>query len=171
MSSSTAVPTSSGPRGRLRDVVPNVWLGDYKPGPLNALTDVPGVAVHVQSIRSHRGSVNTGVTTILPRRDWFNKACYAGEFRLNGSGELTGSHWIDETGLLHSPVVITNSYAVGAAYEGIYRSAVADHAHDDGGVDWFLLPVVGETFEGWLNDLTVFAVRPEHVVAGIAAAE
>lgn len=171
--SSTTVPTSSGPRARLRDVVPNVWLGDYKPGPLNALTDVPGVAVHLQSIHSHSGSVNTGVTTILPRRDWFNKACYAGIFRLNGSGKMTGSHWIEETGLLHSPIVITNSYAVGAAYEGIYRSAVKDQAHrgDGDGVDWFLLPVVAETFDGWLNDMTVFAVRPEHIVTGIAEAK
>jgi D-aminopeptidase len=128
--------------------------------------------VHTQEIRSHSGSVNTGVTTILPRADWFNKACYAAIFSLNGSGEMTGSHWIAETGLLHSPIIITNSFAVGAAYEGIYRHAVAEHgSKDDGSVDWFLLPVVAETFDGWLNDLTVFAVRPEHIVAGIAGAE
>jgi D-aminopeptidase len=170
MSSST-VPTSSGPRARLRDVVPNVWLGDYKTGPLNALTDVPGVAVHLQSIHSHSGSVNTGVTTILPRKDWFNKACYAGMFRLNGSGEMTGSHWIEETGLLHSPIIITNSFAVGAAYEGIYRYAVEEQAHRGDGVDWFLLPVVAETFDGWLNDLSIFAVRPEHILTGITEAK
>lgn len=169
--STTTVPTPSGPRARLRDVVPNVWLGEYKPGPLNAITDVPGVAVHVQSIHSHEGAVNTGVTTILPRRDWFNKACYAGIFRLNGSGEMTGSHWIDETGLLHSPIVITNSFAVGAAYEGIYRHTIAEQAPLRGSsVDWFLLPVVAETFDGWLNDLSIFAVKPEHVVAGIQGA-
>ncbi|KAB5542972.1 peptidase family T4 protein [Coniochaeta sp. 2T2.1] len=171
--SSTTVPTPSGPRARLRDVVPNVWLGEYPPGPLNALTDVPGVAVHLQSIHSHNGSVNTGVTTILPRKDWFNKACYAGLFRLNGSGEMTGSHWIEETGLLHSPIIITNSFAVGAAYEGIYRYAIKEQeGRGDGqGVDWFLLPVVAETFDGWLNNLSIFAVKPEHIVTGIREAK
>ncbi|KAJ9165659.1 Peptidase family T4 protein [Coniochaeta hoffmannii] len=169
--SSTTVPTPSGPRARLRDVVPNVWLGEYKPGPLNAITDVPGVAVHTQEIHSHNGSVNTGVTTILPRRDWFNKACYAGIFRLNGSGEMTGSHWLEETGLLHSPIVLTNSFAVGAAYDGIYRYAIAEQAHRGHGIDWFLLPVVAETFDGWLNDLSVFAVKPEHIVTGITEAK
>lgn len=79
---------------------------------------------------------------------------------------MTGSHWIEETGLLHSPIILTNSFAVGAAYQGIYQHAIGSHAVD-GSVDWFLLPVVAETFDGWLNDLTVFAVQPEHIVAGI----
>lgn len=168
--SSQTVPTKQ-PRARLRDVVPGVYLGEYSPGPLNALTDVPGVMVHTQSLHLNSGSVNTGVTTILPRKDWFNQACYAGIFRFNGSGEMTGSHWIEETGLLHSPIIITNSFAVGAAYQGIYQHAIAAHSDgEDGSVDWFLLPVVAETFDGYLNDLTVFAVKPEHIVDGIAAA-
>lgn len=164
---STTVPTKQQPRRRLRDVLPGIHLGFHKPGPLNAITDVPGVLVHTQSIHQDGGSVNTGVTTILPRKDWFNKACYSGIFRFNGSGEMTGSHWIEETGLLNSPVVITNSFAVGLAYQGIYEHAIAHYKDPDGGVGWFLLPVVAETWDGYLNDLSNFAVQPHHVVTGI----
>ncbi|SPO06286.1 related to aminopeptidase [Cephalotrichum gorgonifer] len=161
---------SSAPRARIRDVLPGLDLGTHPTGPLNALTDVPGVLVHTQSIHQNDGAVNTGVTTILPRKDWFRKACYSGIFRFNGSGEMTGSHWIAETGLLHSPIVITNSFAVGAAYQGIYEYAIKHHNDPKVGVDWFLLPVVAETFDGHLNDLSVFAVKPEHIVEGISNA-
>jgi len=190
--------TGESSRMRLRDLIPDLRLGDWAPGPLNSLTDVPGVKVHVQSIHSEDPSpnaspsstggnaVHTGVTCILPRDNWFRSACHAGMFRFNGSGEMTGSHWIEETGLLHSPIVLTNSFAVGAAYQGIYEytikklndeaaapAAKASDAEGGGGqenkpdVDWFLLPVVGETFDGYLNDLSTFAVQPHHVVHGL----
>ncbi len=155
------------PRARLRDAVPGVYLGAHKPGPLNAITDVSGVLVHTQEIRSDDGSVNTGVTTILPRKDWFNKACYAGIFRYNGAGELTGSHWIEETGLLHSPIVITGTFSVGHAFQGILQHAVREHRNEDGDIDVFFLPVVGGTFDGFLSDLAQFAVKAEHIVDGI----
>ncbi|KAK3375344.1 peptidase family T4 protein [Podospora didyma] len=173
-----------GGRRRIRELLPGLHLGRFQPGPLNSLTDVPGVLVHTESIHlpaadadadadgggkaaAAGGAVNTGVTTILPRRDFFHHACYAGLFRFNGSGELTGSHWIEETGLLHSPVVLTNSFAVGAAYQGIYEHTIREQSDERGRVGWFLLPVVGETFDGFLNDISRFAVRPEHVVRGI----
>lgn len=171
MSSTTINPSSTTRRPRLRELCPKIFLGEYPTGPLNAITDISGVCVHTQSIFSHNGSVNTGLTTILPRQDWFNKACHAGIFRFNGSGELTGSHWIEETGLLHSPILLTNSYSVGPAYTGIYQYAISEYASPDGDVDWFLLPVVGETFDGWLNDLTKFAITPEHAVHGIRNAQ
>lgn len=152
---------------RLRELLPELRLGDWQPGPLNSLTDVPGVKVHTQEIYSDDGSVNTGVTSILPRDDWFNQACYSGIFKFNGSGEMTGSHWINETGLLHSPIVITNSFAVGAAYQGIYEYTIKKQGVKDGQVDWFLLPVVAETFDGYLNNLCQFAVKPEHIVHGL----
>ncbi|KAJ4164703.1 hypothetical protein LMH87_006365 [Akanthomyces muscarius] len=158
---------STSPRARLRDVVPSVFLGSWSPGPKNGITDVPGVRVHTQSIHSEDGNVNTGVTTIIPRDEWFSKACHAGVFRFNGSGEMTGTHWIEETGLLHSPIILTNSFAVGPAYTGIYKYALKNHTGEDGEVGWFLLPVVGETFDGYLNDLSVFAVTPEHIVEGL----
>src|ERR1700761_6404964 len=97
------------PRQRIRDLLPFLKIGRHRPGPLNSITDVPGVLVHTESIvrpnntDSNTGktthAINTGVTTILPRKSFFSEGCYAGLFRFNGSGELTGSHWIAETGL------------------------------------------------------------------------
>lgn len=162
--------TATQARGRIRDIVPDIRIGLWKPGPKNSLTDVADVRVHTQQIFGHDGAVNTGVTTILPREAWFKNACYAGIFRFNGAGELTGSHWIAETGLLSSPIVLTNSLAIGGAYQGIYQYAVAHHSDPEYGIGWFMLPVVGETFDGYLNDLSVFAVTPDHVVRGIQAA-
>ena len=163
--------STGSPRGRLRDVVPNVHLGTWAPGPKNGITDVPGVLAHTITIREANGSVNTGVTAIVPRADWFHKACHAGVFRFNGSGEMTGTHWIEETGLLHSPILITNSFAVGPCYTGVYKYAIERYGQDeDTGVDWFLLPVVAETFDGHLNDLRRFAVTPEHVVEALSKA-
>ncbi|KAL8403877.1 hypothetical protein RB594_008937 [Gaeumannomyces avenae] len=167
-------PSASSPRQRVRDALPGVYLGRLAPGPKNSLTDVPGVLVSTTSIHEHPGaapgSVNTGVTTILPRRDWFERACFAGIFRFNGSGEMTGSHWIEESGLLHSPVIITGSFGVGSAYNGVYEHAVREHADSRGAVDWFLTPVIAETYDGFMHDVTKFAVLPSHVVEGIDSA-
>ena len=171
---SSSKPASSESRQRVRDLLPTVYLGRYETGAKNSLTDVAGVLVSTQSIHeSHKypdasvGSINTGVTTILPRKDWFNKGCFAGIFRFNGSGELTGSHWIEESGLLHSPVVITGSFGVGNAYNGIYEHGIREHRDQVGKVGWFLLPVVAETFDGFLHDVSKFAVTSQHVVKGI----
>lgn len=156
------------PRQRLRALLPNLKLGNWPPGPLNGITDVSGVLTHTTTLQpASNPSINTGATVILPHEDWFSQAVYANMFRFNGSGEMTGSHWLQETGLLHSPIVLTNSFSVGEAYRGIYDHAVAHHSGEDGGVDWFLLPVVAETFDGHMNDMTAFAVKPEHVVRGI----
>jgi len=173
MSQSTSTITS---RARVRNVLPTLFLGWHAPGNLNSLTDVPGVLVHTQSI--HRPAkhnpnrpasvINTGVTTILPRRDWFDNACYSAIFSFNGSGELTGSHWINETGLLNSPIVLTNSLSVGSAYNGIYQYAVREYADKETGLaDWFLLPVVGETYDGFMNDIGAMVITPEMIVDGI----
>ncbi|KAJ7136700.1 peptidase family T4 protein [Mycena epipterygia] len=164
----------SSTRCRLRELLPDIYLGRFQPGPKNSLTDVDGVLCHTESIieppNATHGPINTGVTTILPRADFFNQACYAGMFRLNGSGEFTGSHWIEETGLLHTPVVLTNSFSVGAAYQGIYEYCIPRHRNAQGEVDWFLLPVVGETFDGIMNDISALKVQPSHVVRGIERA-
>lgn len=171
MASTTASPSASPPRQRLREALPDLQLGYWPPGPLNGITDVPGVLTHTTTLQpTSNRSVNTGVTVILPHKNWFHEAVYAGFFRFNGSGEMTGVHWIEETGLLHSPIVLTNSFSVGEAYRGIYDYAIKHHSSADGSVDWFLLPVVAETFDGMLNDMTSFAVRPEHVVEGITHA-
>lgn len=161
-------------RDRIRNILPNLHLGYWKPGPKNSITDVPGVLVHSESIQmpqtSTKGAVNTGLTTILPRKDFFNHGCFAGIFRFNGCGELTGTHWIEESGLLHSPICLTNTFSVGAAHQGILEFCVKQSRDQKGRVDWFTLPVVGETFDGFLNDCGQFAVKPEHAVRGIELA-
>lgn len=169
MASSTTFQSQS--RQRLREVLPELKLGNWPPGILNGITDVPGVLTHTTTLQpASNRNINTGVTVILPHKDWFNEAVYAGFFRFNGSGEMTGVHWIEETGLLHSPIVLTNSFSVGEAYRGIYDYAIKHHSQADGSVDWFLLPVVAETFDGTLNDMTSFAVKPEHILEGITRA-
>ncbi|OLN85327.1 Beta-peptidyl aminopeptidase BapA [Colletotrichum chlorophyti] len=154
------------PRGRIRDILPNLHLGAWAPGPKNSITDVPGVLVSTQSIHAEEG-VNTGVTVIVPRRNWFEEACYSGIFRWNGAGELTGSHWIEETGLLASPIVLTNTLSVGDAYRGINEYAIQHYSNAKGEVEWFILPVVGETFDGYLNNVSKLAVKPSDIVKGI----
>lgn len=170
MASST-VPQAASQRMRIRELLPEICLGKWSnTGPKNGITDVPGVLVHTESIIDKEKGVNTGVTTILPRKDWMEKACYAGMFRYNGSGELTGSHWLDDTGLLSSPIVLSNSFAIGACHTGIYRYGAQHYRNKDGDVDWFLMPVVGETYDGMLSDISQFVVTPEHVVRGIEKA-
>lgn len=92
----TMLITNTSTRQRIRDLLPGIRIGDWQPGALNSLTDVKGVKVHTQEIFSHDGSVNTGVTCILPRDEWADEACYSGIFSFNGAGEMTGSHWINE---------------------------------------------------------------------------
>lgn len=159
------------PRGRIREIIPNIIIGRYPTGPLNSLTDVPGVLVHTESLRRTTPTiVNTGVTTILPRKEWFHDGCHAAYFRFNGSGEMTGSHWLDETGILNSPIIITNSFAVGPCYSGIYEYAVEKYKDKEGLVDWFLLPVVTETYDGYMSDIGAMAVKSDMVVRGIEKA-
>ncbi|OAX79132.1 hypothetical protein ACJ72_06550 [Emergomyces africanus] len=174
----TATATLTSSRPRIRDLLPTLKIGRHPTGPLNSLTDVPGVLVHTESLKLHpstspgiRHPINTGVTTILPRHDWFEWGCYAGYFRFNGSGEMTGSHWLDETGILNSPIIITNSFSVGACYSGVYEYAVREYSDKQTGlVDWFLLPVIAETCDLYLNDIGAMAVKPEMVVRGIEQA-
>lgn len=166
---STSTYTST--RGRIRDILPNLIIGRHPTGPLNSLTDVPGVLVHTESVRLTSPTiVNTGVTTILPRREWFDYGCHAAIFKFNGSGEMTGGHWIDETGLLNSPIIITNSFAVGPCYSGIYEYAVTHHKGPDGLVDFFLLPVVAETYDDFMSDIGAMAVKSDMTVRGIEQA-
>ncbi|KEY65885.1 hypothetical protein S7711_09392 [Stachybotrys chartarum IBT 7711] len=156
-------------RGRIRDVIPNLQLGSWPTGHLNSITDVPGVLVHTESIQPDQ-DVNTGVTTILPRPDWTKYSSFAGIFRFNGCGELTGSHWIEETGLLTSPIILTTSSAIGDAYRGVLDYAFQDHSNADGDMELFLIPVVAETYDGFLNNQGRFAVTPSHIVNGIKKA-
>jgi D-aminopeptidase len=144
-----------------------------EPGPLNAITDVAGVAVgHETIIRDLEDgrAVRTGVTAILPRgRETLAQPVLAGIFALNGNGELTGSHWIEESGVLSGPVLLTNTHSVGAVHDGAIRWRVAQPGADPDGY-WWSLPVVAETWDGYLNDINGLHVTAEHAARAIEAA-
>jgi D-aminopeptidase len=153
------------PRVRARDLgIPF----DGQPGPLNAITDVPGVRVgHVTLIRDGQpdlsDAVRTGVTAILPRPDSDRDPTTAGWFSLNGYGELTGTVWLDEAGLLDGPILTTNTASVGTVRDGILEWARRHRLPDE---RWSL-PVVGETWDGFLNDLHGMHVQKEHAIDAI----
>ncbi|HEU5219382.1 MAG TPA: P1 family peptidase [Gemmatimonadales bacterium] len=142
------------------------------PGPLNAITDVAGVEVGmVTLIRGEgktsigKGPVRTGVTAILPRGRTSGAPVFAGWFTLNGNGEMTGTTWIDESGFLGGPVMITNTLSVGAVHHGTIQWTVKHHP------DWdWALPVVAETWDGGLNDIMGQHVTPEHAMMAIDSA-
>ncbi|POR37373.1 Uncharacterized protein TPAR_02425 [Tolypocladium paradoxum] len=162
-------PPQQSKRGRVRDVLPKLYLGKWSPGPLNSITDVPGVLVHTQSIQPDQ-DVNTGVTTILPRKDWYDYSSFAGVFRFNGCGEMTGAHWLNETGILSSPIIITATSSIGEGYRGVTEFCYRYHRNLHGDVDLFMFPLVAETFDGFLSDPARFAVTPQHVMEGIKKA-
>jgi D-aminopeptidase len=141
-----------------------------KPGEFNAITDVPGVEVGYTTLISGegklevgKGPVRTGVTAILPRgHASLNDPVYAGFFSLNGNGEMTGTTWVDESGFLEGPIIITNTHSVGVARDAVIAWRVKHGAADKTGY-WWSLPVVAETWDGWLNDINGFHVKPEDV--------
>ncbi|XVV01078.1 P1 family peptidase [Actinosynnema sp. CA-248983] len=136
------------------------------PGPHNAITDVPGVLVGYTTLAE--GDVRTGVTAILPRgREGVDVPCAAGWFSLNGNGEMTGAALLSETGALRWPVLITNTHAVGPCHRGVIDWMTRAHPS---AADQWLLPVVAETWDGYLNDINGPHVRAEHAVAAIEAA-
>jgi D-aminopeptidase len=140
------------------------------PGKFNAITDVPGVEVGYTTLISGegkldvgKGPVRTGVTAILPRgHASLNDPVYAGFFSLNGNGEMTGTGWVDESGFLEGPIIITNTHSVGVARDAVIAWRVKHGAADKTGY-WWSLPVVAETWDGWLNDINGFHVKPEDV--------
>ena len=153
-----------------------IVIGRLAPGPRDAITDVAGVRVgHATIIDGDgplvvgRGPIRTGVTVILPHDgDVWNEPVFAGCHRLNGNGELTGLEWIREAGQLGGAVAITNTHSV-----GVVRDALVAHGvrHRRPGVGLWSLPVVGETWDGLLNDIDGLHVRSEHVGAALADAE
>jgi len=150
---------------------------DGTPGPLNAITDVEGVLVgHTTLISGSgklvvgKGPVRTGVTAVLPRgAASMDRYSFAGWFSQNGNGEMTGTTWVEESGFLEGPVMITNTHSVGVVRDAIIAWRVA---HGPAGPDenWWSLPVVAETWDGWLNDINGFHVKPEHVLHAIDSA-
>jgi D-aminopeptidase len=152
-----------------------IVIGLLAPGPANAITDVGGVRVgHCTLVRGEgprvvgQGPVRTGVTVIVPHDgDAFTEPVFAGCHRLNGNGELTGLEWVRESGQLSSPVALTNTHSVGVVRDALVAHAVRTHPT---GTDCWSLPVVGETWDGLLNDVNGFHVGPEHLAAALEAA-
>jgi D-aminopeptidase len=150
---------------------------DGAPGPNNAITDVAGVTVgHTTLISGEgklfvgKGPVRTGVTAILPRgKDSFDGGVFAGWWSLNGNGEMTGTTWLEESGFLVGPIMITNTHSVGVVRDAVIQWTVA-HRKVGPNDDWWSLPVVAETWDGWLNDINGFHVRPEHAFTAIESA-
>ncbi len=157
---------------RLREL--GIAPGIHPTGPLNAITDVPGVRVgHTTLIagegplRIGEGPVRTGVTAIHPHAGSALRArCPAAIAVLNGSGEITGRSQVDEHGLLETPIVLTNTLSVGVAH----RAAVDWVVREEGLADDFVVPIVSETYDGVLNDIRGQHVRPEHVWAALDGA-
>jgi D-aminopeptidase len=140
---------------------------DGTPGPNNAITDVKGVEVGHTTLISGtgklevgKGPIRTGVTAIHPRGKTSNDAAFAAWFTLNGNGEMTGTTWVDDSGFLDGPVMITNTHSVGVVRDAVIAWKVKHSTPDMEGYFWSL-PVVAETWDGWLNDINGFHVHPE----------
>src|SRR5215471_745317 len=164
----------SHPKPRARDLgVPF----DGTPGPLNGITDVSGVTVgHTTLISGEgklivgRGPVRTGVTAVFPRgKDVRDAGVFAGWWSLNGNGEMTGTTWVEESGFLEGPVMITNTHSVGVVRDAVIQWRV-QHGQPDPKGFWWSLPVVAETWDGWLNDINGFHVKPDHALHAIDSA-
>jgi D-aminopeptidase len=144
------------------------------PGPLNAITDVSGVTVgQVTLIEDFDGGrkVRTGVTAILPRgQRSLNNPVYGGWFALNGNGEMTGTTYLDEMGQVDGPILLTNTHSVGVVHDAVIAWRVRAGAADASGY-WWSSPVVAETWDGELNDINGFHVRPEHVDRALDSAQ
>jgi len=152
-------------RARLRDL--GIAIGALNPGPCNAITDVAGVRVGYSTlIYDTPAVVRTGVTAIWSRGpELWTDAVFAGIHSFNGNGEMTGWAWIAEQGLLASPICITNTYSVGVVRDAVCALAVREKVP----MPW-LLPVVAETYDGWLSDASSFPVTTEHAIAALDAA-
>jgi D-aminopeptidase len=150
---------------------------DGTPGPFNAITDVSGVTIgHTTLISGEgklqvgKGPIRTGVTAVLPRgKDSMNNPVFAGWWSLNGNGEMTGTTWVEESGFLEGPVMITNTHSVGVVRDAVIQWRV-DHGQPDPTGYWWSLPVVAETWDGWLNDINGFHVNAEHALRAIDSA-
>jgi D-aminopeptidase len=143
------------------------------PGPLDSITDVKGVEVGYRTLVSGEGKLQagagpmrTGVTAIFPRGKRAVDPVFAGWFTENGNGEMTGTTWVDESGFLYGPVMITNTHSVGVVRDAVIAWQVKQGmpVPED---DWWSLPVVAETWDGYLNDINGFHVKPEDAFAAM----
>jgi D-aminopeptidase len=156
---------------RARDL--GIVIGHHATGGYNAITDVEGVLVgHATLVQGDAQTgmngpvVRTGVTVVLPHEDIWTEPVFAGPHRLNGSGEMTGLEWVRESGELTSPIGLTNTHSVGVVRDALVEAQVRERGE---GLYW-CLPVVGETYDGLLNDINGHHVRAEHVEEALRSA-
>ena len=148
------------------------------PGKYNAITDVKGVLVGHSTVISGKGKliqgkgpIRTGVTAILPRGDKsLDDPSFAGWYSLNGNGEMTGTTWVEESGFLEGPIMITNTHSVGIVRDAVISWRVSQGSADASGY-WWSLPVVAETWDGLLNDINGFHVKEKHAYDAIRNAK
>ena len=148
------------------------------PGALNAITDVKGIEVGHTTLISGEGKlqvgvgpVRTGVTAIFPRgKQSSNDPVFAGWFSLNGNGEMTGTTWVEESGFLEGPIMITNTHSVGVVRDAVISWRVKRGPPDASGY-WWSLPIVAETYDGYLNDTNGFHVKPTHAFEALDSAK
>jgi D-aminopeptidase len=152
----------------------DVRIGARRVGAFNAITDVPGVLVgHVTlisgegTLRPGRGPIRTGVTIIVPHESIWHGPIFAGAERINGNGELTGLEWVRESGLLTTPIAITNTHSVGVVRDALARIQMRQTPR----AARFSLPVVGETYDGYLNDINGQHLTADHVEVALAGAK
>ena len=151
-------------RPRVRDL--GITIGALPPGLHNAITDVDGVLVgHTTLVYDSPRVARTGVTVVLPRPDTYASQVFGAFHSFNGNGEMTGMHWLEESGLINAPIGITNTHAV-----GVVRDALVAHTIEQHSATGWLLPIAAETYDGMLNDINAFHVTREHVFAALAAA-
>jgi L-aminopeptidase/D-esterase-like protein len=151
---------------------------DGTPGPLDAITDVKGVEVGHTTLISGEGKlqvgvgpVRTGVTAVLPRgKQSANDPVFGGWFSLNGNGEMTGTTWLEESGFLEGPIMITNTHSVGVVRDAVVAWRVK-HGPPDASGYWWSLPIVAETYDGFLNDINGFHVKANHAFEALDGAK
>jgi len=146
---------------------------DGTPGPANAITDVKGVEVGYQTLISgaNNSAVRTGVTAVWPRGKSDGAPVFGGWFSLNGNGEMTGTTWLEESGLLSGPVMITNTHSVGTVRDAFLKWQVAQSRNVGVGTNLWGLPVVAETWDGFLSDINGFHVTDADTVVALESAK
>jgi D-aminopeptidase len=142
------------------------------PGPFNAITDVAGVTVGFATLTDPARRMRTGVTAIRPRPDAGRpRPVWGGFHALNGNGEMTGTHWINDAGYFLGPILITNTHGVGACHQGATEWMIRHYDTHFREEHAWAMPVVAETYDGCLNDINALHVRPEHAIAALDAAK
>lgn len=149
-------------RASARDL--GIRIGIYEPGKHNAITDVAGVMVGHVTLNIG-DSVRTGVTAVIPRDDIWSNRAFGAAHVINGNGEATGFAWINESGLIESPIMLTNTLSVGAVHDGVVRYMIKRYPQSH-----IILPIVAECYDGGLNDISGLHVTSEHAIAAIESA-